>query len=294
IWKLPVLFVCENNQFATEIPFEYSAGNASVASRGTSYGIAGVEVDGNDVLAVFGKANEAVRRAREGGGPTLLECKTYRTRPHAEGMGDFTYRTREEVDEWKTRCPILRLRQSLLADGLARESELDAIDAEIQRKVDEAQRFAEQSAWPDPATAAMHVFATSRPSFPALRERGDGGEGDSARPGPPNPLPLPRKAGGEGANCVREISFSQATLNALSSDMACNPTIFVMGEGIGKRGGNFRTTAGLYELYGPERLCDTPICERGFVGLGGGAAMTGTRPVIDFMFADFILDSLGE
>jgi 2-oxoisovalerate dehydrogenase E1 component len=76
--------------------------------------------------------------------------------------------------------------------------------------------------------------------------------------------------------------------------MERNPAIFVMGEGIGQRGGNFRTTAGLYDRFGPVRLCDTPICERGFVGLGGGAAMVGARPVIDFMFTDFILDSLGE
>ena len=86
----------------------------------------------------------------------------------------------------------------------------------------------------------------------------------------------------------------QATLEALSAEMADNPRIFVLGEGIGKRGGNFKTTAGLYDLHGPERLCDTPICERGFVGLGGGAAMTGSRPIIDFMFADFVLDGVGE
>lgn len=86
----------------------------------------------------------------------------------------------------------------------------------------------------------------------------------------------------------------QATLEGLSEEMAKNPRIFVMGEGIGKRGGNFKTTVGLYEKYGPERLCDTPICERGFVGMAAGAAMTGTRPVIDFMFADFVLDSVGE
>ncbi|MBV9126394.1 MAG: alpha-ketoacid dehydrogenase subunit beta, partial [Planctomycetes bacterium] len=73
-----------------------------------------------------------------------------------------------------------------------------------------------------------------------------------------------------------------------------DPTIFVMGEGIGRRGGNFNTTTGLYDRFGPERLCDTPICERGFVGLCTGAAMTGTRPVVDFMFADFLLDALGE
>lgn len=93
---------------------------------------------------------------------------------------------------------------------------------------------------------------------------------------------------------MRNISFMQATLEALSEEMAKNPRIFVMGEGIGQRGGNFKTTHGLYDIYGPERLCDTPICERGFVGMAAGAAMTGTRPVIDFMFSDFVLDAVGE
>jgi len=86
----------------------------------------------------------------------------------------------------------------------------------------------------------------------------------------------------------------QATHEALAEEMARNPTIFVLGEGIGKRGGNFNSTAGLFDLYGPERLRDTPISERGFVGLGCGAAMTGTRPVIDFMFIDFLNDAFGE
>jgi 2-oxoisovalerate dehydrogenase E1 component len=86
----------------------------------------------------------------------------------------------------------------------------------------------------------------------------------------------------------------QATLEALAEEMGRNAHIFVLGEGIGQRGGNFRTTVGLYERYGALRLCDTPISERGFVGLACGAAMTGTRPVVDFMFADFVLDGLGE
>src|SRR5437899_214190 len=105
IWKLPVLFVCENNQFATEVPFAYAAGNPDVAGRSAFYGLTGILVDGNDVRAVFEAAREAVERARSGGGATLIECRTYRTRAHAEGMGDFTYRTREEVEDWKTRCP---------------------------------------------------------------------------------------------------------------------------------------------------------------------------------------------
>ena len=93
---------------------------------------------------------------------------------------------------------------------------------------------------------------------------------------------------------MREITFMEATREALTTAMEQDPTIFIMGEGIGKRGGNFATTLGLYERFGPERLCDTPICERGFVGLATGAAMTGTRPIIDFMFIDFILDAMGE
>jgi 2-oxoisovalerate dehydrogenase E1 component len=265
VWKLPVLFVCENNQYATEVPFAYAAGNPDVAGRAAAYGLPGALVDGNDVEAVHAAAGEAVRRARSGAGPTLLECRTYRTRPHCEGMGDFTYRTREEVEEWKARCPIALLRKSLLEDGVAREAELTAVENETRALAEEAQRFAEASPWPDPATAARHVYA------------------ESAVPVPVAPPPG-----------SREISFMQATLEALAAEMERNPNVFVLGEGIGKRGGNFKTTSGLYDRHGPLRLCDTPISERGFVGLGCGAAMTGTRPVIDFMFADFILDAAGE
>jgi len=93
---------------------------------------------------------------------------------------------------------------------------------------------------------------------------------------------------------MREITYTTAAREGLAEEMARDPSIFVVGEGIGARGGNFGTTAGLYELYGPMRLCDTPISERGFVGLCTGAAMTGTRPIVDFMFVDFILDSIGE
>lgn len=265
IWKLPVLFVCENNQFATEVPFSYSAGNPSVATRGAAYGLPGIAVDGNDVRAIHQAAGEAVQRARAGGGATLLECKTYRTRAHAEGMEDFTYRSREEVEQWKTRCPIQQLRRFLLDEGID-EAELARLEEEIRHTVDEAQAFAEASAFPDPTSASTHVYCE------AVSKR-------AAEAPPP---------------ATRELTFMQATLEALTEAMARDPGIFVMGEGIGRRGGNFKTTAGLYEKYGPVRLCDTPICERGFVGLAAGAAMTGTRPVVDFMFADFVLDSMGE
>lgn len=269
IWKLPTLFICENNQYATEVPFSYSSGSNSVAGRAAGYGLPGFEVDGNDVLEVARIAGDAVARARTGQGATLIECKTYRTRAHAEGMGDFTYRTREEVDAWKGRCPIVRLRTAAPPE-LAQK--LEAIDAEVLEIVREAREFAEKSAYPEAASATTHVYSA----------RGTDLTPESATIRP------------DATGQPREISFTQATVEALAGEMARNPAIFVMGEGIGIRGGNFRTTPGLYDLHGPERLCDTPICERGFVGLAGGAAMTGTRPVVDFMFADFILDSIGE
>lgn len=93
---------------------------------------------------------------------------------------------------------------------------------------------------------------------------------------------------------MRELTYTEAAREGLAEEMANDPTIFVVGEGIGERGGNFNTTLGLYDLYGPERLRDTPISERGFVGMCAGAAMTGSRPVVDFMFVDFILDAMGE
>jgi 2-oxoisovalerate dehydrogenase E1 component len=267
IWRLPTLFICENNQYATEVPFHYASGNPSVASRGAAYQIPGVEVDGNDVQGIAIVAGEAVYRARAGGGPTLIECKTYRTRPHSEGMGDYTYRTREEVASWRERCPIMRLRTELLAKSVATEAELDEIDTQIRAHIAEASQEAESASQPAPGMAVTHVYA-------------DAGSDPLS-----NNLPDPGR---------REISFVAATLEALDYAMNRNPGIFVLGEGIGKRGGNFGTTVGLFAKYGPERLCDTPICERGFVGLGCGAAMAGSRPVIDFMFVDFLNDGFGE
>ncbi len=161
IWKLPVLFVCENNQYATEVPFSYSSGNPSVAERGRTAGLSAQEVDGNDVLAVYSAAEEAVARARTREGATLLECKTYRTRPHAEGMGDFSYRTREEVEDWKARDPIVRLRERIAGDAKDHAARLDSIDERVEQLVADAHEFAKASPWPEPSTATRHVFAAT-------------------------------------------------------------------------------------------------------------------------------------
>jgi 2-oxoisovalerate dehydrogenase E1 component len=181
-------------------------------------------------------------------------------------MGDFTYRTREEGEAWKAKCPIATLKNRLIGGHGFTAGELDAIEASVVLLVRESREKAEAAPPPQPSDASTHVYAE-----PARVV--------AEKPADPN---------------ARQITFSQATLEALTEEMAANERIFVLGEGIGVRGGNFRTTAGLFEKHGAQRLRDTPISERGFVGLACGAAMAGARPVVDFMFADFVLDGWGE
>ena len=158
-WKLPAIFVCENNLYATEVPLRKSAGNTDIAARSAGYGMPGIAVDGNDVLAVYQAAGEAVARARAGGGPTLIECRTYRTRAHAEGMRDAGYRTPEEIAAWKERDPLKLFRARMLADGSATEAELVAVEAEVKALAEEAGKFAEASPMPDPATVSEHTYS---------------------------------------------------------------------------------------------------------------------------------------
>jgi 2-oxoisovalerate dehydrogenase E1 component len=162
IWDLPVIFVCENNMYATEIAFSYATRNTNMAERARSYGMSAVAVDGNDVLAVYQAADEAVRRARAGNGPTLIEGKTYRTRAHSEGMPSLgTYRTQEELDAWKARDPISTYKAKLLQSGAAAESDFEQIETAVQRLVDESFEFAKNSPYPDPSTVSNHIFSAS-------------------------------------------------------------------------------------------------------------------------------------
>src|ERR1700686_4414751 len=137
VWNLPVVYVCENNLYATEMAFKRATKNTSVASRAAAYGMTGVEVDGQDVIAVHEAAQKAIRRAREDDGPTLIECKTYRYVGHHEGDPGTDYRTRDEVQQWKQNDPVKRARKLLIESG-ATESKLQAADVEIEQLIDQA------------------------------------------------------------------------------------------------------------------------------------------------------------
>jgi pyruvate dehydrogenase E1 component alpha subunit len=157
VWNLPVVYVCENNLYATEMAFLRATKNTSVASRAASYGLPGVAVDGQDVVAVHEVASQAIRRAREDGGPTLIECKTYRYVGHHEGDPGTDYRTREEVQQWKQKDPVKLARQRLIGSGLD-ESKLQHVDLEVERLIDEAVEFAESSPEPPSESVNDHVF----------------------------------------------------------------------------------------------------------------------------------------
>jgi len=158
VWNLPVVFVCENNHYAMGTRQSRVMKTPNVADRAAAYGIPGAVVDGNDVLAVYEKAHEAVARARTGEGPTLIECKTYRHKGHSR-FDPATYRSKEEVKEWLQKDPVTRFRKKLLENGVLTEAEAERIRQETTAAVDEAVKFAMESLFPAPEEALEDVYA---------------------------------------------------------------------------------------------------------------------------------------
>ena len=159
LWKLPMLYVCENNLYGVNTSVADSVSVKDVTERAAAYGIPGVVVDGNDVLAVYEVAEAAVQRARAGQGPTLIECKTYRWRNHTEIQGIPDPRSPQELDEWKDRDPVARLVGSLTEQNLLTEDAWHNLDAEILRDIEDAVAFAQDSPFPELDTAVEDVFA---------------------------------------------------------------------------------------------------------------------------------------
>ena len=159
IHRLPVVFVCENNKYAISVPLSKQMAIEDVAIRAEGYGFEGVVVDGNDVLKTFEAMKNAVEKARKGGGPTLIEAKTYRFHPHTSDDDDRTYRTREEVEEARKNDPIVVFGRYLQEQGLMREGQVEEIKAELKAEVDAAVEEAWNAPDPEPETAMLHVFA---------------------------------------------------------------------------------------------------------------------------------------
>lgn len=158
LWELPVVFICENNKYALSVSQERSTKVEDLSARASSYKVPGMTVDGNDVIAVYFAAEEAVNRARGGGGPSMIECKTYRWFGHHAGEPGTSYRTVEELEEWKKKCPISRMRQLLTESALATPDELKRIESDVEAEVQDAIRFALESPFPGEEELLRDVY----------------------------------------------------------------------------------------------------------------------------------------
>ncbi len=160
VWKLPVIYLCENNGYAVTVPAEKAISVHNISERAKAYDIPGVTVDGQDAIAVYEVVSEAVKRARAGQGPSLIEAKTYRFRHHAEGplFDSLNYRSEEELMRWKVRDPLVILRTRLLENGVLSEDDATQIEREAQEDVQAAITFARESAYPDPQEAFEGLY----------------------------------------------------------------------------------------------------------------------------------------
>ena len=166
IWKLPVIFLCENNQYAVTTHFSDVVAVENISDRATAYNMPGVLVDGQDVMAVYEATREAVSRARGGGGPALIEGLTYRYEEHSEGMGRILrepYRSEEEVERWRERDPIELHKQRLLEQGLATQEEVSEVQEQVAAAVEEALEFARESPYPDESDLFTDMYKNPIP-----------------------------------------------------------------------------------------------------------------------------------
>ncbi|MCB9742513.1 MAG: pyruvate dehydrogenase (acetyl-transferring) E1 component subunit alpha [Alphaproteobacteria bacterium] len=264
LWRLPVLFCCENNGYAMGTALARSESQVDLVTKAASYGMPAEAVDGMDVLAVEAAVRRAVAEAREGGGPRFLELRTYRFRAHSMFDAQL-YREKAEIEAWKERDPITLF--VARAGGLLPEARRAAIAEAVEAELAEAVAFAEAGQLEPVEDLTLDVMSPPEPC-----------------PAPAHPVRLP-----EGATTYREC-VKQAIREAILSD----DRVLLMGEDVGAYGGCYAVSKGLMAELGEERIRDTPLSESGFVGAGVGASLGGARPIVEVMTVNFALLALDQ
>ena len=257
LWRLPIVFFCENNGYAEFSPIA-DQHPVPMSARAAGYGLDYVAVDGNDVEAVAAVMTDAVRRIRAGGGPVFVEAATYRWHGHYEGDPE-KYRSADELADWQRRDPLVITRARLLGRGVGPET-LDSVEAEVRARIDAAVDAARQAPPPDMSVLRSSVYAPR----PAIAE--------------PDWAPAPD---GEIFRTMDAVRL------ALEGALESNPEAFIAGVDVGKGGNVFALTRGLHARW-PDRLLDTPISETAVMGLAVGGAMAGMTPLVELMYLDFL------
>ncbi len=265
VWKLPVVFVVENNGFGLSTPVAEQYACADLADRGPGYGMPGVVCDGNDVVAVVRAVGRAAARARRGDGPTLVEAKTFRMRGHEEASGT-DYVAPELLARWAGLDPIARIEGVLDERDLLSHSERARLRAELVADVDD--RVARALARGVPASSP---------------------EAERAAVMAPSPAPTSaRVAGAAPRGPAVERRYLDAITDGLREAMRADSSVVLLGQDIAEYGGAFKATVGLVEEFGRHRVRNTPVMESGVLGAALGLALDGFRPMVELQFGDFV------
>jgi 2-oxoisovalerate dehydrogenase E1 component len=265
VWKLPMILIIENNRYAFSTPARLQFACERLSDRAIGYGMAGETVDGNDPDAMAEALDRAVRRARSGEGPTLIEAMLGRMRGHSEGDDSLKVVPPDELQAYLAADPVPAYARRLETEGVMDAAVRERLDARIAELVERAIGAALDAAPPDASVAFREVFApvdqkAEKPSAPAILEKKEG---------------------------AKEITYIDALNQALREEMERDESVVLMGQDIGVFEGPFRTTKGLYSRW-PGRVLDTPIAESGTIGIAIGAAVLGYKPVVEMQFGDFV------
>lgn len=259
LWKLPVIFVVENNGYGLSTPVGEAVPIEDIADAAAGYGMRGVVVDGNDVMEVVQTVRGAAERARRGEGPTLLEMKTFRMRGHEEASG-VAYVVEARLTKWEQHDPLRRLARRILDDGVASEDDLAGVHERIVAHVEEDVEYA--LAQPDVDSTVEDERSDVWAAAPAVRSE-PGGHSSTLR-------------------------YVDAVSDGLRQAMEADESVLVLGQDVAEYGGVFKVTKGFVERFGRERVRNTPIIESGAVGACIGLALEGYKPVLEIQYSDFI------
>src|SRR5437588_2533553 len=259
IYKLPEVFVCENNGFAISTPFNKEYAIEHVAQRAAGYGFPGITVDGRDPVTCYAVSKDAVARARSGEGPTLIECLVDRLGAHSSEDDQRRYRTQEEIELLAENDCLARFKKRLLDEGVLTAKQATEYEDAVKEEVTTATKAGMDSADPAPEDALKNVYAIE---VPTAIEPASGVE-------------------------TEDMNMVAALRSCLAEEMERDPRVMVMGEDVGKKGGVFLVTDGLRARFGEARVIDTPLAESSIAGVALGLAIAGKRPVAEMQFTDF-------
>jgi 2-oxoisovalerate dehydrogenase E1 component len=293
VWKTPTVFICANNLYAISVPYKKQTASETIAQKAEAYGFEGLRVDGMDPIAVYLATRLATRRAREGRGPTLIEALTYRYGPHATADDPTLYRSDKEVEEWKQKDAIERLRRFLENRGEWDERVGEKMAMEVADSVQAAITAIEAEPVPERDDTIRHAF-TRIPAHVVdqlhAMQRAHGEDETSFDDEEIWHVGTDRLPDGP----TESLTMAGAINAALHQAMETDDEVIVLGEDVGIAGGVFRVTEGLQKEYGDQRVIDTPLNESGIVGTAIGMALAGARPVAEIQFEGFVYPAFDQ